>query len=140
LYDLVIRIKDFSENLLQDTDIALSVKGISETLKMNSLNMDEKRNLLLIAKEAVNNSVKYSNADAMEITFFREGEFFYISITDNGKGFDTETVNEGYGMRSMHARAEKLKAELNVRGGEGSGTSVTVKIKLRDRLKEFSLN
>ncbi len=43
-------------------------------------------------------------------------------------------------MRSMHARAEKLKAELNVRGGEGSGTSVTVKIKLRDRLKEFSLN
>jgi len=140
LYDLVIRIKDFSENLLQDTDIALSVKGISETLKMNSLNMDEKRNLLLIAKEAVNNSVKYSNADAMEITFFREGEFFYISITDNGKGFDSEKVKEGYGMRSMHARAEKLKAELNVRGGEGSGTSVTVKIKLRDRLKEFSLN
>jgi len=140
LYDLVIRIKDFSENLLQDTDIALSVKGISETLKMNSLNMDEKRNLLLIAKEAVNNSVKYSNADAMEINFSREGDFFHISITDNGKGFDTETVNEGYGMRSMHARAEKLKAELNVKGGEGSGTSVTVKIKLRDRLKEFSLN
>jgi signal transduction histidine kinase/ligand-binding sensor domain-containing protein len=140
LYDLVIRIKDFSENLLQDTEIALSVKGITESLKMNSLNMDEKRNLLLIAKEAVNNSVKYSNADAMEINFSREGDFFYISISDNGKGFESETVKEGYGMRSMHARAEKLKAELNVNGGEGNGTSVIVKIKLRDRLKEFSLN
>jgi signal transduction histidine kinase len=140
LYDLVIRIKDFSENLLQDTDIALSVKGISESLKMYSLNMDEKRNLLLIAKEAVNNSVKYSYANVMEINFFREGDFFYISISDNGKGFDSETVHKGYGMRSMHARAEKLKAELNVKGVEGSGTSVIVKIKLRDRLKEFSLN
>ncbi len=140
LYDLVIRIKDFSESLLQETEMSLSVTGITENMKSIPLDMDKKRNLLLIAKEAVNNSVKYSEADKLKIEFNFDGRSFTMRIYDNGKGFLPDTNKEGFGFRSMRSRAEKIGASVSIVGEQGSGVKVDVMLKLKLPLKQYSLN
>ncbi len=140
LYDLVIRIKDFSESLLQETEMSLSVTGITESMRAIPLDMDKKRNLLLIAKEAVNNSVKYSDAVKVMIEFKFDGSSFFMKIRDNGKGFSADTNKAGYGFRSMRSRAEKIGASVSIVGEPGSGVIVDVMLKLKLPLKQYSLN
>ena len=140
LMDLTIRIKDFTENLLQDTNISLSISGISENFKSRHLSMDEKRNILLITKEAVNNSVKYSESDRINIMFGLTGNTFTLKISDNGIGFDIKDSKDGYGLKSMTSRAERIKAGISIVSNQGIGTAVSIELKLKDILKEISLN
>lgn len=140
LYDLAVRIKDFAENLLQEKGISLQAGGISESMKTVYLGMDVKRNLLLIAKEAVNNSVKYSEASQMKIGFESLHDPFIMKLSDDGVGFDDSALSEGFGIRSMKARAARIGASIQISGNPGGGTSVEVSINLRKGIKEFSLN
>ncbi|MBX7041730.1 MAG: hypothetical protein K1X85_02410 [Ignavibacteria bacterium] len=140
LYDLAVRIKDFAENLLHEKGIGLQASGISESMKTVYLGMDVKRNLLLIAKEAVNNSVKYSEASQMKIEFGSLHDPFTMKLTDDGIGFDEDAGREGFGIRSMKARAARIGAAILISGRSGNGTSVEVSLDLRKGIKEFSLN
>lgn len=48
-----------------------------------------------------------------------------VSITDNGKGFDMETVKGGKGLSSMSERTAQLSGGLDIRpGDEGKGTEI----------------
>jgi signal transduction histidine kinase/ligand-binding sensor domain-containing protein len=140
LYDLALRIKDFAESLLQEKGISLQASGISESMKTVYLGMDVKRNLLLIAKEAVNNSVKYSEASQMKIGFESHHDPFIMKLSDDGVGFDDAALSEGFGIRSMKARAARIGAAILISGRSGNGTSVEVSLDLRKGIKEFSLN
>lgn len=140
LTDLVLRIKDFAETLLQDTDIRLNVTGITEKLKSRHLSMEEKRNILLITKEAVNNSVKYSQSSELKINFDLSENIFSLKISDNGCGFLRNETKEGYGLKSMVSRAEKIKARFSIVSNKALGTTVSLELKLKDTLKEFSVN
>ncbi len=140
LYDLAVRIKDFAESLLQEKGITLKATGISESMKSVYLGMDVKRNLLLIAKEAVNNSVKYSEASQMKIGFESLHDPFIMKLSDDGVGFDDAVLSEGFGIRSMKARAGRIGATIQISGNPGGGATVEVSINLRKGIKEFSLN
>ena len=50
--------------------------------------MDKRRNIFLIAKEAVNNLMKYSECTEALIEFAFSHSVLRLVISDNGKGFD----------------------------------------------------
>src|SRR4030095_16403854 len=87
------------------------------------VNMEARKNILLIAKEAMNNVAKYSCATEARIRLEFIGEELQLEISDNGKGFDDEQRHVGNGLQNMKQRGEILGGKLFVTTGKQIGTT-----------------
>jgi len=119
--------------------IAQAAKQITEakTVKLKlkleksptSLSPEVQYNLLRIASEAVNNSVKHSGAKTIEVTLISTPEALQLSIKDDGSGFSRENGNARpghYGLIGMKERAAQIGGELNLTSEPGRGTTISI--------------
>ena len=124
--ELVTRLKQYAIPICHASGIKFEIKaGFDATKKQ--LTKDEKRNLFLVSKEAVNNSIKYSGASQIEIIIVPEAKKLSITIADNGKGFDMEKVKKGYGLKNMQYRASQIKFCVEILSILDSGTQIIIK-------------
>lgn len=94
------------------------------------LSMQQRKNLLLIFKEAVNNAAKYADPDFIFVHFTYQNKILELLIRDTGKGFDMETIQKGNGLISMQHRAKELHGILQINSVIEKGTEVLLKVKL----------
>lgn len=91
-----------------------------------------RHHLLRISQEAMTNAVRHSNATQVLVSFIHDGERCTLLIRDNGKGFDQESSGQAasghFGLRGMHARADKMNASLSIQSSPGNGTTITVEL------------
>jgi signal transduction histidine kinase len=81
--------------------------------------------LYRIAQEAVTNAIRHADASKIEITVGREGERGYLSVRDDGSGFDASVRHpQGLGLRIMKYRSELIDSELTVRSAEAEGCEI----------------
>lgn len=80
--------------------------------------------ILRVVQEAVQNAIKYSEADQVEIKIDSTGKENLVNIQDNGKGFEETLITPGNGLYNMRKRAEELGGSLEIQSELGSGTSV----------------
>nr|WP_320015186.1 cache domain-containing protein [uncultured Desulfobacter sp.] len=80
-----------------------------------------------IAREAVNNAVKHSNCDRIEIFLIRDAAdgLIHLKVTDNGTGIDPEPSGRGIGLQIMAYRAKIIDAQFNIDTGL-KGTQIHV--------------
>jgi ligand-binding sensor domain-containing protein/signal transduction histidine kinase len=94
------------------------------------LSLDQRRNLLLVAREAVNNIVKHSGASEVTIGVHAGPGHLDLSIRDNGCGFDPSTARAGaLGLKGMRQRIESLGGTLHLESSPGTGTRILIEIK-----------
>jgi signal transduction histidine kinase len=74
--------------------------------------------------EALQNVAKYARASRVRLGLTQVGRELSFSVADDGAGFDARVVRHGVGLRSMAERIETLGGTLNVRSGEGAGTTI----------------
>ncbi|MCB0730967.1 MAG: hypothetical protein KDC88_08040 [Ignavibacteriae bacterium] len=111
-YDALIRIKDFGESLFEQSSITFLTKGIPEELMNIKLNMEKRRHLVLIFKEIMNNSCKYSKADTAELSVkYVDGEI-NITFKDDGIGFDKSNIYSGNGLKNVRMRSDSINTDL----------------------------
>ena len=108
-----------------------SSKNISVTLQLEELqklklSMDQRKNIYLVFKEAVNNAVKYSGTQKIEITAPVQNNKLVLQVKDFGKGFDTSLIKKGNGLDNMQHRAADLASVLQVLTNPGKGTTVSL--------------
>ena len=82
--------------------------------------------LALIVREALTNVLKYSKRSLAVFLYFHFNEEMTVEIHDAGPGFRIEEIKEGAGLRSMQARAQRLKGRLEVVSEERRGTTIRV--------------
>ncbi len=72
--------------------------------------------LYRITQEWVNNILKYSDADKINIQITKDEEELTLLIEDNGSGFDSNLLQsgKGNGWRNMNSRANLIKGELEL--------------------------
>lgn len=124
--ELLLRLKDFGEELFADSGIQFSVKS-SGDLQQLKLPLDQKRHLLLLFKEAMHNALKHSGAQLVLLEAKLDNVEVTFSLSDNGKGFGISGVQEGEGLKSMKNRAEKLQSNLLLQSSQ-AGSFVGVSI------------
>ena len=88
-------------------------------------------NLYRITQEAINNSIKYAQANYTLVTLSHCDDLLSIIIDDDGIGFDTATPfpkedGSGMGLSFMEERVNFINGRLFVRSTEGEGTRITV--------------
>ncbi|PXY38812.1 hypothetical protein DMB65_21045 [Flavobacterium cheongpyeongense] len=82
-----------------------------------------------IIQELVTNILKHSKATEAMIQFnYREDELF-ITVEDNGIGFDKSAVSNGIGLKNINTRIAFLNAQLDI-DSSASGSSYTISINL----------
>jgi signal transduction histidine kinase len=82
-----------------------------------------------IIQELVTNILKHSKATEAMIQFnYREDELF-ITVEDNGIGFDKIAISNGIGHKNVQTRIDFLNAQLDVESSS-AGTSYTICIDL----------
>ncbi|MEO7048698.1 MAG: sensor histidine kinase [Ferruginibacter sp.] len=125
--ELADRLKLYAQNqLAHKKDITLQVE---EKIEVNIVfSPADALNLFRIFQEAINNSVKYSEAAQLSLSFASgPGDVYTVSLRDNGKGFDEKAALPGhYGLENMQQRAKDLQAKLDIFTAENKGTHITV--------------
>lgn len=82
-----------------------------------------------VIQELVTNILKHAKASEAMIQFnYREDELF-ITVEDNGIGYDKTKISEGIGHKNIQNRVEFLNAHIDV-NSSSSGTSCTISIDL----------
>lgn len=79
-----------------------------------------------ILKEAFQNIIKHSNATQIHFTVISNSTIQF-SLTDNGKGYDSNSKSSGYGLDNMRWRAKEAGARLTLESIEGKGSIITIK-------------
>lgn len=113
LYDLFLQLKDFGEEMFQDTGIEFHSAGLAETWKDKNLPMRYKRHLLLIFKEGMHNALKHSGCKSVKLNIDEKDQKLIIMLQDDGVGFDTTATHKGDGLKNMAQRAEHLQGGLH---------------------------
>ncbi len=81
-----------------------------------------------IVQEVVNNMIKHSKANTVEIMLDYNTEKIYLSIKDNGVGFDTNTIEQssGIGWKNIFSRVYMMNGDVQIDSQPGRGTLVNI--------------
>lgn len=81
-----------------------------------------------ITREALTNAAQHANAKKVSVQVGRNNENYFVTIEDDGKGFDTSQPAPGghFGLQIMQARAKHIGGEISIQSAPGSGTRVTL--------------
>jgi len=121
------RLKNYTQELLAGKGISATF-NIDEVLTSQIVNPLARKNILLIAKEAINNIAKYSGASMATISISRSGDDLELVVTDNGLGFDKNSITPGNGLGNMEQRCAQLQGTYQVETSPGSGVRITCRI------------
>ena len=90
---------------------------------------EQKRNLLLIAKEAVHNILKHAQATEVVLIVRVDGRKLHLSIADNGCGTDLNGTRQfGNGLKNMVRRANEMGGKLEIKSPPGTTITITTGI------------
>ncbi|WP_118949762.1 sensor histidine kinase [Taibaiella helva] len=128
LDEIIFRIRQNSAELLQDTGIRFVYEqdpGLSLHIKMP---IDYSRNLIMIFKEAINNTVKHAQASQITLTVKEQPLAIVLMLKDNGAGYDSTKIGSGNGMSNMANRAKRISAQFELSSQPGAGTMLTLSL------------
>ncbi len=94
-------------------------------------------NIYRVTQEAVNNAIKYAQANYILVTINFKDDILSIVVDDDGKGFDASILNEvpknssegGMGLFFMKERISYINGRLFINSELGKGTRVTINYK-----------
>ncbi|NIJ52431.1 sensor histidine kinase [Dyadobacter arcticus] len=123
--DVFARMFQFGSTLAESKGFAFSFE-VDSQIQNQKLDMQTRKNLYLIFKEAMNNAAKYSNSSTVEVYTAREDGHIKLIIKDNGRGFDPEFIRKGNGLANMHQRAAQMNGQLTIHSAIDDGTTITL--------------
>lgn len=137
MYEILHRIRDFGNDLFADTEIVFEFTGTDKKWNNYRLPLDMSRNLLMIFKEALNNTLKYAAPTKVKLhASLTDGDILHISLSDNGKGFNVEEVVKGNGLNNMRNRTKRLNGKLYIDSKPNLGTSINLHFRVPAKNKE----
>jgi signal transduction histidine kinase len=99
-------------------------------LMENTFDPGEGAQILRVIQEAMANARKHSHAQTIKVNIELQGNRAYITISDDGVGFETGDVNldklHHFGLDFMKERMEQIGGSISVNSRPGAGTVVNM--------------
>lgn len=127
LDNMVSYICSFASDLLGVARIACRL-DIPLDLPNIPLNAEQRHEVFLVFKEALNNIIKHSGASEVRISLRIDPDTIRLVIEDNGRGFEATTLPDGRGngLSNMRNRLQRLGGKVDVHSKPGKGTRVEI--------------
>lgn len=126
---LMIRMRQYASEILEAAEIPFQF-NLNQPTSSIELPLDKRKDLLMIFKEGINNIAKYSKASLVKIEFLLTKKQIYLTISDNGIGFNSAVSTAGNGIKNMKDRATRMNSELQIESNTNSGTQIRLTIPL----------
>ncbi len=120
---LVNRMESYAKDICAVNNVQFDLT-CSEKINDIRFSLEQRKNIYLIFKEALNNALKYSHANHIGLVVDKNGNQLTLSIKDDGKGFDMMNLKPGNGLKNMRLRAEEINAEFEISSIMPGGTHV----------------
>jgi two-component system, NarL family, sensor histidine kinase UhpB len=129
LEKLITRLEEYAIQMAAIKDMKVKIH-VPEKIADIHLPIEQRRNIYLFCKEAINNAVKYSNATTLELSIKEMDGKLEFSVSDNGQGFDAVMVRRGNGLENMQKRADDIGAKLILQSKLNEGALVSMQCKV----------
>lgn len=123
------KLKNYGFELLNPLGIECEYQ-IDKEAEKKLVQIEARKNILLVSKEAMNNIAKYSEATRACIHVQVKGNELFLEVKDNGKGFNIGEQKRGNGLYNMKQRIESIGGVFQIISGDQQGTTVLCKIPL----------
>jgi ligand-binding sensor domain-containing protein/two-component sensor histidine kinase len=124
LDNLANYIFQYAQEYFQNTDVRCRL-DFPPRLPDQPVSTEERHNLFMAVKEALNNVLKHAGATEVRIGLSVVGSRLIMTIVDNGRGFSPERPHPtGNGLQTMRERLERIGGELVLESKPGEGTKI----------------
>lgn len=101
---LAAYIAEYTNQYLDNTGIN-SIIELPDEITPLHISEEKRRNIFMVVKEFLNNTVKYSGANTVHVNLQQYSNSFSFLIKDDGNGFNLDDVNDmGNGLKFMQQR------------------------------------
>lgn len=114
-------------NKLEEIKAVLIINGE----KVNFENRKDEIILFRILQEFTSNTLKYAEAETLDVKVDYTDSFLSISLEDDGKGFNISDAEYGSGLTNMKKRAEFVNADFQYNSQPEKGTQLRLKYPYR---------
>jgi len=131
-HDTLESLANYLSQFAQDHLTLAGVRCLLEVptvLPSVALGAEVRHNLVLAAREAIQNAVAHAAATDVRVGLELADQELWITIADNGRGFDTSRPSpDGNGLQNMRRRLEDIGGRITIESQPGSGTTVTLAV------------
>ena len=92
------------------------------------LHIDIKIQAYTIIMELVNNIIRHSQCQQARVKLTFEPNVVYLSVYDDGIGFDSFQIGSGTGLKNLEDRVKGLHGTIQITSGNGEGTFVEIRL------------
>lgn len=124
-------------NLFEDQKKTFKPKLITiidPTIKWESLSNAVKINLYRIIQESLQNINKYANANTIKVELKKNGNDLFLSINDDGVGFNVNKAKRGIGIQNIQSRTNECNGIVDIKSNKGEGTTITITVPIEQKL------
>ena len=90
--------------------------------------MNIKTELFRMAQEAMTNVMRHAKASNIRISTGEDEKNLYLTITDNGVGFDMAQHKNTLGLIGLRERALSIGGKLKIESSIGMGTVISIAV------------
>lgn len=125
-YGLIESVREYCIKINNSNSFKIEFQTFGTNL---SLSKKTETVIYRIIQELVSNILKHAKATEAMIQFNHREDELFITVEDNGIGFNTTKISEGIGHKNVKTRVDFLNAQLDV-NSSSNGTSYTISIDL----------
>ena len=147
------KVRDLSHNLVSSVllkfGLDFAIRDIAEKYSNTELNIETEINDIVryhqdfeikvynIIQEFVNNILKHSQANNALIELKEENKKIFLTISDDGLGFDKTKINmkDGLGINQIDARIQMMKGIFFIESSLNNGTKIYVELPVLEQEK-----
>jgi two-component system, NarL family, sensor kinase len=127
-------LKDAISDYCEGINHAGKLKIHFQSFGIEDLKLEQSTEITLyrIVQELLNNVMKHAEAKEAFVQIVQSEGTLTITVEDDGKGFDINTLNEkkGIGISNIENRVEYLKGKMDIQTEPNKGTSTVIEIKI----------
>ena len=122
LNKLVQKLQTIAEDQFSNLDIQFAIH-VDEDIPEIELPPIKIRNILMVYREIINNTIKHSQAHQVSIHIQFKTPTLFIAVQDNGIGFDLKAnYSIGNGLKIIQDRMDEINATININSQLRKGT------------------
>jgi ligand-binding sensor domain-containing protein/two-component sensor histidine kinase len=125
LEDIVAKMRRYAGEALDPCEIIYRVK-IDQDFSRKKMKMQKRREIFLIYKELLNNVRKHARAARVKIKISIEENMFFLSVRDDGQGFDPSLDTSRNGLKNVRERVMKWNGKIKISTTRGQGSAVKI--------------
>ncbi|MBO9570979.1 MAG: hypothetical protein J7497_02030 [Chitinophagaceae bacterium] len=119
---LIPSIQELIESIQQIKMIEIEL--FTDNFEEQSLPDIKKLMVYRILQEQLNNILKHSKAEHVQIELKQKEPNVYLRIEDDGMGFDLARIKSGLGFKNIRHRLELINGNMNIESSPGEGCKI----------------